>query len=300
MMNVNTFKKKSKMSMKYFLRKDYISQTLSQKESDSQFFQLYVEFIFKRKPMKCKSLWVEFISKDSCLFEQLKDESYTKILGYSLDGISDRVFSVDFQNYVNGKTLAFRIQNNDLARILTYEKYHAQALFNLFRDIDEDKLNISNFGMEYKNTVIFIYDFFEAVMREKLVSEFENVLPKFPKIFSKDINIEKLAISILQIISLTDSQYLVKIEAFRNFCLLMTTFSNVFKEYLCFSNNNFSERGLTLPLWISENHSVPFKEFLIKRLEYLEKEEKELLNNIIDVVDIQIDKQKKLLLNKFS
>ena len=297
---LSTFKKKEKMSMKYFLRKDYISNSLSKTESEKQLFQLYVEFVFRRRPNKCKSLWTEFIQKDSILFDNLKNEFYSNTLGYSFSGVSERVFSLEVQNFVNRKSDLMPHENNDFIRLLIYEKYHAEALFTLFRDLDEDKFSMSKFGAEYKSSIIFVYDLFEVHLKEKLLNEFYHVLPRFPQIFSSEISFEKLSMSIFDIISIIDVQYVNNSFPFKNFCLLLNNFSNIIREYLCNSNERISANGLTLPIWFCENHSSSFTKFLEQRLSYLSNDERELLFEIVKIVDGQLVDKKKSLFEKFA
>lgn len=300
MKNLSTFKKKKKMSMKYFLRKDYVSNFLNQTESENQLFQLYIEFIFKTKANKCKSVWKEFIQKDSHLSKILASEFQSERLGYSFYGVSSKIFTTEIQKNINGKASLQPQKNDDFMNALIYEKYHAEALFDLIRELDGDKFSMSKFGSEYKNSVIFVFPFFEIVLKKMLLEKFYLLYHNFPKILSVDTTLEVLSLGLSEIIyNFKNQGNDDAIHSFRNYCLFSIKIFNIIQEYICFSDNFSSANGITLPVWFVENHSEKLINYVEKNATYFTNEEKDLLRLLIQNTDNQLLAEKNNLLRKF-
>lgn len=301
MTTIFTAKKKSKMSMKYFLRKDYFSDAfLNNAGNESPSFQLYIDFVFRRGTSRCKSLWMKFVQTNGFIFNNLNDKFYAKSVGYGFSGISEKVFSSDVQNFINGKSSTPPNVKHELIDFLKYEKYHYEALFDLFREVEVDKFDMSKFGSEYKNTILFVTDLFQNILKEHLQKEFFKVLPNFPQIFSDErTTLQQLGINMMQILSLVERHNLNNFDAFRNYPLLLTQLLNASEEYLCFSNKDFSPNGMTLPIWFAKNHSASFYDFLINRLCFLDKDELTICLNLLKLLDNQLIIRKKELMERF-
>lgn len=286
--------------MKYFLRKDYVSNSPSKLENESQLLQLYIEFIFRTRANKCKSLWKEFIQKDSLLFENLSNESTNELQGYGFYGLNAKVFTDEFQRSINSKVFLMPKENEELLNALIYEKYHAEALFELIRQQDEDSFNMSKFGSEYKNSIIFSFPLFEEALNLQLIDKFYELYPSFPKILSVDTKLDVLSLGIIKIINDLGSKHDdFHIKSFLDYCLFSNKVINVIQEYVCFSDKLSCANGITLPVWIVKNHSKHLIDYLEKMLYDCSNESKIWLIELVKHIDNQMIERKNVILRGF-
>lgn len=262
-MNLSSIiQKPKKISIKYFLRKEQFSKMLvSGYEIDTKYYPLYIEFIHRRKVNKCKSLYLEFLLKDT----QNVDENINHIQ-FNIYGVTPIAFNEDIEKKINTHEDLVPSNRMDFLDLLIFERNHAFATFKLLANISDDKFTLSHLGEGYKYSLKFVYDYYQNYLKELLLEEFYTCIPIFPNIIDKSGTLNNICITTIQAITLIREDIFEEGKSSRdfiNFATIISRIGNKIQEYIIYDNKLSGHFGITIPVWIVENHFETFQKFLL-------------------------------------
>lgn len=262
-MNLSSIiQKPKKISIKYFLRKEQFSKMLvSGYEIDTKYYPLYIEFIHRRKVNKCKSLYLEFLLKDT----QNVDENINHIQ-FNIYGVTPIAFNEDIEKKINTHEDLVPSNRMDFLDLLIFERNHAFATFKLLANISDDKFTLSHLGEGYKYSLKFVYDYYQNYLKTLLLEEFYTCVPIFPNIIDKSGTLNNICIATIQAITLIREDIFEEGKSSRdfiNFATIISRIGNKIQEYIIYNNKLSGHFGITIPVWIVENHFETFQKFLL-------------------------------------
>lgn len=262
-MNLSSIiQKPKKISIKYFLRKEQFSKMLvSGYEIDTKYYPLYIEFIHRRKVNKCKSLYLEFLLKDT----QNVDENINHIQ-FNIYGVTPIAFNEDIEKKINTNEDLVPSNRMDFLDLLIFERNHAFATFKLLANISDDKFTLSHLGEGYKYSLKFVFDYYQNYLKKLLLEEFYTCVPIFPNIIDKSGTLNDICIATIQAITLIREDILEEGKSSRdfiNFATIISRIGNKIQEYIIYNNKLSGHFGITIPVWVVENHFETFQKFLL-------------------------------------
>lgn len=262
-MNLSSIiQKPKKISIKYFLRKEQFSKMLvSGYEIDTKYYPLYIEFIHRRKVNKCKSLYLEFLLKDT----QNVDENINHIQ-FNIYGVTPIAFNEDIEKKINTNEDLVPSNRMDFLDLLIFERNHAFATFKLLANISDDKFTLSHLGEGYKYSLKFVFDYYQNYLKKLLLEEFYTCVPIFPNIIDKSGTLNDICIATIQAITLIREDIFEEGKSSRdfiNFATIISRIGNKIQEYIIYNNKLSGHFGITIPVWVVENHFETFQKFLL-------------------------------------
>jgi hypothetical protein len=263
-MNLSSIiQKPKKISIKYFLRKEQFSKMLvSGYEIDTKYYPLYIEFIHRRKVNRCKSLYLDFLLKDT---QNAAGEDINHIQ-FNIYGVTPIAFTNEIEQKINSNDDLQPSRNLTFLDLLIFEKHHANATFKLFANIPDDKFTLSHLGEGYKYSLKFVFNYYENYLKNLVINELLAYLPYFPNIIDKSKNLNDLCKGIIQLIPLIDNDLFQDGktgEAFLNFAVSISKIGIKAERYIIYDNKLSSIFGITIPVWTVENHLEKFQEFML-------------------------------------
>lgn len=262
-MNLSSIiQKPKKISIKYFLRKEQFSKMLvSGYEIDTKYYPLYIEFIHRRKVNKCKSLYLEFLLKDT----QNVDENINHIQ-FNIYGVTPIAFNEDIEKKINTNEDLVPSNRMDFLDLLIFERNHAFATFKLLANISDDKFTLSHLGEGYKYSLKFVFDYYQNYLKKLFLEEFYTCVPIFPNIIDKSGTLNDICIATIQAITLIREDIFEEGKSSRdfiNFATIISRIGNKIQEYIIYNNKLSGHFGITIPVWVVENHFETFQKFLL-------------------------------------
>lgn len=255
--------KPKKISIKYFLRKEQFSKRLvAGYEIDTKYYPLYIEFIHRRKVNRCKSLYLDFLLKDT---QNATGEDINHIQ-FNIYGVTPIAFNEDVEKKINTQEDLLPSNRMDFLDLLIFEKNHAFATFKLLANISDDKFTLSHLGDGYKYSLRFVFEYYQNYLKKLLLEEFYTCVPIFPNIIDKSGTLNDICIATIQAITLIREDIFEEGKSssdFINFATIISRLGNKIQEYIIYDNKLSGHFGITIPVWIVENHFEKFYNFLL-------------------------------------
>lgn len=262
-MNLSSIiQKPKKISIKYFLRKEQFSKMLvSGHEIDTKYYPLYIEFIHRRKVNKCKSLYLDFLLKDTPNVSE--DVNHIQ---YNIYGVTPIAFNEEIEKKINAQEDLLPSNRMDFLDLLIFERNHAFATFKLLANISDDKFTLSHLGEGYKYSLKFVLEHYQNYLKKLLLEEFYKCVPAFPNIIDKSGTLNNICVATIQAITLIKEDIFEEGKSSRgfiNFATMLSRIGNKVEKYIIYDNKLSGYFGITIPVWIVENHFEKFQKFLL-------------------------------------
>lgn len=296
MKNLN--KKPKKLTIKYYLRKDIPPFVYTQNGYEETYYPLYIEFIYNRKVNKCKSRCFQFVPGESYMNSFIGGFENSSTHGYNIYGIKESVFTEDVKEMVNNdiETDFQQITSDHFLQLLLIEKQHLKYLFQmLFEQIDDENFVLSKVSTGYQNSLKFMFDYFDDVIKEQIQKKVNEILPFFP-LFDKSENctllVQKLGKTFSYLNRSEADLQNAQIGYLERYIMLMNIFQLSCRRYFVSDiRKHIHCKGMTLPIWIVENHSDKLKRFVNKTISKIDNE---------NHLNIKMDPVFDLLLNQVN
>ncbi len=262
-MNLSSIiQKPKKISIKYFLRKEQFSKMLvSGYEIDTKYYPLYIEFIHRRKVNKCKSSYLDFLLKDT----QNAGGDINHIQ-YNIYGVTPIAFDEEIEKKINTHDDLLPSNRMDFLDLLIFERNHAFATFKLLANISDDKFTLSHLGEGYKYSLKFVFEHYQNYLKKLLLEEFYKYVPVFPNIIEESGTLNNICVATIQIITLIREGIFEEGKSsrdFYNFATMLSKIGNKVEKYIIYDNKLSGHFGITVPVWVVENHFEKFQKFLL-------------------------------------
>jgi hypothetical protein len=301
MIHSKSIKKQNKITIKYFLRKERspIVFSLSKTQSD-EYYQLYIDFVFKRKTNRCKSSYLAFMRSDSMTYQNAQDKFINRLIGYNVFGVNDKAFTDEVKTNINTVDFLDPTNHESFQDFLIYERHHAKSLFSILREVDDADFIFTNLGEGYRYSILFVYELLEEIIKKKLAENFYVTIPNFPKILNLEENLNNLLLQSTEILSLTNPQFLSKYEDFDSYVHFINKFRAFCYNSILMTYKMSSDRGVTLPVWIAENLFAAFQDTLEREMMAYSENEKVLLKDILTLFEQEIISEKNKIISFFK
>lgn len=268
-MSILNFKRKEKkITLKYFLRKDYGN---GNPQGTDFYYPLYIEFIHRRKKNKCRSLFSKFYRYDEANAPYIKNLKYstspTPYIDYNKLGVSSKEFNETVERKINDDASLARTYKLDFTDLLICEKQHALSLFKLLEDISDDDFTFSNLREGYHYSLNRrAFDLYDECLKELLLDEFNQSLPSFPiKVLQMALpsySFEDFSHTLIDILSMTKK----RVETNRSTTTLgryafeLWNIRELIRQYI--NSDPYSYLTLTIPIWFLDDHSTRLRNFV--------------------------------------
>lgn len=285
-------KKQSKLTIKYFLRKEISPILFNENGHNDIYHHLYIEFIYKRKINKCKSQFYNFVNRDFNFYSFIWSFETSSLKGFNIYGVKDDTFSDKIKEQINGEdVLTYQKNNNDLLNLLILEKKHILALFSGLEQIESDQFSLSRLSDGYKNSIVFVLDIFDDILKNLVIERLIKDIPFFPK---PDTTVEWMLFTtnIIKTVSLMDLKVLQNngVQEMFNYIVLLGKFKVFFERYIVTQNND-GIRGITVPMWFSDNHQQKIRDEYSKKnlIAGLESKDDTAFYSILNIVEDKLE-----------
>lgn len=309
MINLNILSKKpKKLSIKFYLRRDISPIVYTQYGSKDIYYHLYIEFIYRRKINKCKSRYFQFVPNDSYVYSFIKGFEDSGLKGYNIYGVKESVFTDDVYAIINSD-VDLNPRKYDLLDLLLVEKQHLKYLFKMLLEIDEENFTLSKLSEGYQNSLKFMFDYFDIVIKELLQNNLNSILPFFPLLSTKE-KFTKLATNLSDtLLTLNKNHRALEnadINSIRRYINLLNIINILCERYLVFDFKFGNSKGMTLPIWCVDNHSEKLKEYIYSEnllfgyVDYSKNEIESTFDFILSEVNSRVKKDSSIVLDCFK
>jgi hypothetical protein len=311
MINLNILNKKpKKLSIKFYLRRDISPIVYTLHGSNDTYYHLYIEFIYRRKVNKCKSRYFQFVANDSYVYSFIRGFEDSGLKGYNIYGIKESVFTDDVYAIINNDIeVDFTQRKYNLLELLFIEKQHLKYLFQMLFEIDEENFTLSRVSEGYQNSLKFMFDYFDLVIKELLQNKLNSILPFFPLLNTKE-KFTKLATKLSQTLSTLDRSHPAlenaDIDSIYRYVKLLNVINILCERYLVFDFKISDSKGMTLPIWCVDNHSEKLKEYIYLQtlkfgyVDYSKNEIESIFDFILSEVHDSVQKDLSIVLDCFK
>ncbi len=307
-MNLSSIiQKPKKISVKYFLRKEQFSKMLvAGYEIDTKYYPLYIEFIHRRKVNRCKSLYLDFLLKDT---QNAAGEDINHIQ-FNIYGVTPIAFTNEIEQKINSNDDLQPSRNLNFLDLIIFEKHHALATFKLLTNISDEKFTLSHLSDGYKYSLKFVFYYYENYLKNLVIDELFEYLPYFPNIIDRSKSLNDICQAIIQIITLIDSDLFKEGKTgqeIMDFAANISKIGNKAARYIIHDNKLSSHFGITIPVWAVENHLEKFQasmldnangNFEMKENDFIIFEP--IILKMVETVEIEINKEIERIKNFFG
>jgi hypothetical protein len=311
MINLNILNKKpKKLSIKFYLRRDIPPIVYTRYGSKDTYYHLYIEFIYRRKVNKCKSRYFQFVANDSYIYSFIRGFEDSSLKGYNIYGVKESVFTDDEYAIINNDIeVDFTHRKYDLLELLFIEKQHLKYLFQMLFEIDEENFTLSRVSEGYQNSLKFMFDYFDVVIKELLQNNLNSVIPFFPLLNTRE-KFTKLATNLSLTLLTLDKRHPAlanaDIDSINRYVKLLNVFNILCERYLVFDFKISDSKGMTLPIWCIDNHSEKLKEYIdsqklmFDHVDYSKNEIESTFDFILSEVNDRVQKDLSIVLDCFK